>query len=124
MNAGGPDYTDPVGNLWETDAGYYNTGSAYFNDVAIANTDRDPLYQNERWDPASGEEMLYRFPTPPGTYTVRLHFAEIYSDSASVGSRIFDVTIEGEPVLTGYDIYAAAGFGTAILRRSLLAIER
>jgi hypothetical protein len=45
--------------------------------------------------------------TPGATYTVRLHFAEIYWSSA--GQRVFNVKINGTQVLTNFDIIAAAG---------------
>ncbi len=48
-----------------------------------------------------------------GTYIVRLHFAEIYDGVAFVGGRVFDVSIEGQPVLTSYDVFADAGYLTA-----------
>src|SRR6185437_10837286 len=41
------------------------------------------------------------------TYTVRLHFAEEYWTTA--GSRIFNVSINGQQVLTNFDILATAG---------------
>jgi hypothetical protein len=45
--------------------------------------------------------------TPGASYTVRLHFAEIYWNSA--GQRLFNVAINGATVLSDFDIYAAAG---------------
>jgi hypothetical protein len=41
------------------------------------------------------------------SHTVRLHFAETYW--ALAGSRIFNVIVNGTPVLTNFDIFAAAG---------------
>lgn len=41
------------------------------------------------------------------SHTVRLHFAETYFSAA--GSRKFNVTINGQPVLTNFDIFATAG---------------
>ncbi len=49
---------------------------------------------------------------PPGTYDVVLHFAEVYwgvARSGGVGSRKFNVDIEGQRKLTEYDIFAKAG---------------
>ena len=40
-------------------------------------------------------------------HTVRLHFAEIYWTAA--GLRVFNVSTNGMPVLTNFDIFAAAG---------------
>jgi len=45
--------------------------------------------------------------TAGSSHTVRLHFAETYWGTA--GSRIFNVSINGTPVLTNFDIFAAAG---------------
>jgi hypothetical protein len=45
--------------------------------------------------------------TVGSSHTVRLHFAETYWGTA--GSRIFNVTINGTPVLTNFDIFATAG---------------
>ena len=44
---------------------------------------------------------------PGGSYTVRLHFAEIYWNGP--GRRLFNVAINGTQVLTNFDIFAAAG---------------
>ncbi|MBN2474783.1 MAG: PQQ-binding-like beta-propeller repeat protein [Pirellulales bacterium] len=43
----------------------------------------------------------------PRKYHVRLHFAEV--DDRQPGQRIFDVTLQGEPVLRGFDVAKAAG---------------
>lgn len=45
----------------------------------------------------------------PGSYEVRLHFAEIYSGVQAVGKRVFDVAIEGVTVLNDYDVFADVG---------------
>ena len=45
--------------------------------------------------------------TPAGSYTVRLDFAEIYWTAA--GQRLFNVSINGQQVLTNFDIFATAG---------------
>jgi chitodextrinase len=44
---------------------------------------------------------------PGSSHTVRLHFAETFF--SSVGSRTFNVSINGTQVLTNFDIFAAAG---------------
>ncbi|QHI70672.1 malectin domain-containing carbohydrate-binding protein [Tichowtungia aerotolerans] len=113
VNAGGSDYTDPDGNYWQTDDGFYNTGTAYSTNVTVNGTNMEPLYQDERWDDTNTPEMVYSFPVEPGSYVVRLHFAEIFPGNAEPGSRIFDVLIEGQEALQNYDIVADTGFQTA-----------
>jgi PKD repeat protein len=62
------------------------------------------VYQTERYG-----NFTYTFSslTPGMTYTVRLHFAEIWWNSA--GQRIFNVAINGQQSLANFDIFAAAG---------------
>lgn len=65
------------------------------------------IYQGERY----GSSFSYTLPnlTPGKSYTVRLHFAETYY--TTTGGREFNVLINGKPVLTNFDIVAAAGAG-------------
>jgi len=66
------------------------------------------IFQTGRYDQAGGKDMIWTMPVPSaGTYKVRLYFAETYWTAA--GRRTFDVTINGTKVLTGFDIFAAAG---------------
>lgn len=44
---------------------------------------------------------------PGSSHTVRLHFAETYF--STVGSRTFNIDINGTEVMTNFDIFAAAG---------------
>ena len=123
VNAGGSDYTDPQGNYWEKDTGYYNTGINFSTTSAISGTTMQPLYQDERWDEANTPEMVYSFPVEPGSYVVRLHFAEIFADNSEPGARVFDVGIEGETALTNYDIANDAGFETAVVKELYTQVE-
>jgi hypothetical protein len=41
------------------------------------------------------------------SHTVRLYFAEPSADKA--GERVFDVLLQGKPVLSGFDVFASAG---------------
>ncbi|NCC51260.1 MAG: hypothetical protein EOM20_08600, partial [Spartobacteria bacterium] len=110
VNAGGGAYTDSQSRAWSSDAGFFNTGNANSTASAIAGTDMQALYQSERWDGGESPEMLFSFPVEPGDYRVRLHFAEIYSGASSVGDRVFDVKLNGQTVLTDYDIVADVGY--------------
>lgn len=61
------------------------------------------MYQSERW----GKYLCYSLTTVAGsTYNLTLKFAELYF--ATAGSRIFDVYVNGVPVLKNFDKYQAA----------------
>ncbi len=62
------------------------------------------VYQYEYY----ANDFTYTFPVPKdGHYLVRLHFAEVFDNGA--GNRLENIAINGEPVLTDFDIFAAAG---------------
>jgi len=101
VNAGGPAYTDLQGNLWSADTGF-SGGGIYSVTSTITGTTAPALYQDERYGAFS-----YQFPVVNGTHTVILKFAELYFTSTS--QRTFNVSINGQTVLTNFDIVAAAG---------------
>ena len=114
VNAGGEAYTDATGQAWFADQEYI-TGSLWgydYGEIAskpdpIANTEDDVLFQSERHG-AGG----YRFEVPAvGRYRVKLLFAEIVYNEAQ--KRIFDVTIENEPVIDDLDLFATFGYNVA-----------
>jgi glucan endo-1,3-alpha-glucosidase len=88
----------------------FNTGNAFSSSTAIdlsaaANGAPAAVYASCRWAPS----FSYTIPglTAGGHYTVRLHFAELTWTAA--GQRKFNVAINGTSVLSGFDIFAAAG---------------
>jgi len=110
INAGGPQVTTS-GVTWSADQYFSGTSGAYQNAVPIAGTNDDVLYQSERY----GTNFTYNIPVDSGTYTVNLHFAEIFFSSS--GSRVFNVDIENsQGVLTNYDIVADVGPATAAVK--------
>ncbi len=115
VNAGGPAYTDTNGQVWAPDTGFYNTGHTYSVAAGIGGTDDPALYQTERFDRPADPNTRYSFPVSPGTYTVRLHFAEIFAGITPANPRIFDVAIEGQLVLDDYDLLSSVGFRVATI---------
>ena len=85
---------------------YASGGAVFSTDQPIAGTEDDALYQTERYG-----RFTYNLPVANGQYTVKLHFAELYWNSA--GQRVFDVAAEGSPVLQAYDIVRKVGPLTA-----------
>ncbi len=87
----------------------YSGGTSYsttasINTSGVSNPAPQAVYQTERYG-----NFTYTLPNliPGAQYTVRLHFAEIYWTSS--GQRLFNVSINGQQVLSNFDIYAAAG---------------
>ena len=109
---------DSSGNVWAADRRYsaggfgYTDGDPYTTTSTIAGTTDSALYQTNRHAGA----FSYLFDVPNGAYQVRLRFAEIYPASFATGRRVFNVAIEGTPVLQNFDAYALVGGNAAINR--------
>jgi hypothetical protein len=121
VNSGGGKYTDRDGNVWSADSGY-NTGHIAVTSGSISDTADDPLFQTQRWDDASGQELTYSFNVPDGDYEVNLYFAETYSGVFYPNGRVFDVSLEGYIVDHNLDIYREAGKNTAHMRSYLVTV--
>jgi len=107
--AGGPSTVDSSGNSWAADTRFLG-GYAYpTTAVSTISGTADPgLYQTERYgDLFNQNAFSYSFPVPAGLYQVTLKFTE--TDFAASGKRIFNVSINGSPVLSNFDIYADSG---------------
>jgi predicted alpha-1,2-mannosidase len=73
-------------------------------DTSAPHAAPDAVYQSERY----ASDFTYSFPVPANEhYVVRLHFAEIFDNGA--GMRLENIALNGQPVLTNFDIFAAAG---------------
>jgi hypothetical protein len=88
---------------------YFSGGRTYattsaIDTAAVSNTAPQAVYQSERYG-----NFTYTVPqlVPGAAYTVRLHFAEIWWNAA--GKRLFNVSINGQQVLSNFDVYANAG---------------
>jgi len=119
INSGGP----AVGSF-VADTGF-SGGSAYsannpINTSGAANPAPTAVYQSERF----GKTFSYLFSGLANTtpYVLRLHFAEVYwgavgGGSGGVGSRVFNVAVNGASLLSNFDIYATAGGANIALER-------
>lgn len=73
-------------------------------ETSVPNAAPSEIYQYERYS----SDMTYRFPVPTGkTYTVRLHFAELFDSNK--GERVEDIFLGGKLILKNFDILAEAG---------------
>ncbi|MEJ5265203.1 MAG: endo-1,4-beta-xylanase [Bacteroidales bacterium] len=94
----------PFGIAFDLYENEYNFGNSYSTTATINASADNEIYQTERWYAS----LSYAIPVPKSkSYTVTLKFAEIYFTTA--GSRLFDVYIEGQKVLSNFDVLAAAG---------------
>jgi hypothetical protein len=111
-----PIFKDEEGNVWTGDRYFEGGGVTELPNQHIARTRNPELYLTARTGVFS-----YKIPLAPGTYELRLHFAETtYSPASSLGggenSRVFDIQLNGSPLLKQFDIVSDAGANTADVR--------
>jgi N-acetylneuraminic acid mutarotase len=137
INAGGPQLSgspvwaadtetapSPYGNATDTGNNTFSTTQTInVSDPSVPSDMPMALFQTERWDPETAPEMQWHFPVTPGSYEVRLGFAEIYSGAQSVGARVFDVSIEGNVVLDNYDIFQNVGGYKAVVKSFVVSSD-
>jgi hypothetical protein len=119
VNAAGPaEQAGDSGPDWATDAGLVSGGNAAdwgstvpMDTTVPAGTPAD-VFATERWGAQD-----WNFPVPAGRHvTVRLYFANQYSGTSQPGQRVFNVLIDGQTVLSNFDIVASAGDSTGTMR--------
>jgi N-acetylneuraminic acid mutarotase len=121
INCGGGRQT-VGGTVFEEDA--YFTGGKIFTNPAIgdvAGTEKDVLYRKERSASEDRGSFSYNIPLNAGTYTVRLHFVELWwgatgGGEGGPGKRVFNLFLEGQSGLTNFDIYQEAGAMRAVVK--------
>jgi len=102
-------YVDHAGKVWNPDT-YFSGGSAAQSSVQHIWRTQDPIiYRSSRQG-----DFSYNIPLKPGTYELRLHFAEtVYgpenAGGGGEGSRTMTVSANGEIVLRDFDVLADAG---------------
>jgi hypothetical protein len=102
-------YQDHLGYLWGGDRFYTGGTNISFATPAVQLTRDLEIYRNAREG-----DFSYDIPLKPGNYELRLHFAENYygasqPEGGGEASRLINVTANGKPLLTLFDIIADAG---------------
>ncbi|MBS1829192.1 MAG: hypothetical protein JST93_28075 [Acidobacteria bacterium] len=105
--------TDHAGKLWEIDR-YYNGGRQLSDGELVSGSGDPELFLWQRYG-----SFTYRFPVPPGRYTLRLLFAETFfgpnnRGKGGLGSRIFNVYSGGTTLLKRFEIFREAGERRAV----------
>jgi beta-glucanase (GH16 family) len=88
--------------------------------VGILDPAPQAVYQTERYG-AFGYTVTGLIPS--SIYSIRLHFAETTSNYTSAGDRLFNVSVNGNQVLTNYDIFANAGSADQAVIPQVLGIS-
>ena len=89
-------------------------GRETYNQIANAAPYSDAIYQIQRTNPTN---LPLNVNLPNGDYTITFHFAELYMLS-DVGENLMNVNIEGNTVLSNFDIYASSGGLYKAVRRT------
>ena len=97
-----------------TAGGGTNTTTQTISTTGVTNPAPAAVYQTERYG-AFG--YVYTGLLPSSTYNVRLHFAEGVATHNATGDRLFNVSVNGNQVLTNYDIFANAGLNQAVIQQ-------
>ena len=95
-------YTGPIGNTG--DPGLYRTYRGYIG----------ALPQDQR-------RLTFTIPINNGTYSVKLHFAELYNSQP--GQRVFDASVNTQLRIANLDIVAASGGAHQALVRQLDGVQ-
>jgi hypothetical protein len=101
INCGGPAYTASDGTAWSADE-FFTGGDLAYTGYLITGTPDYTLYRSARRGLYGN--FSYAIPLANGTYTLTLKFAEIMYTAQ--GQRVFNVTVNGAPVLSNFDILA------------------
>ena len=85
---------------------YSTGGTAHSTTSSISNVAEGALFQSERYGTYG-----YEIPVTNSTYTIELHFAEIYQ--TTVGRRSFNLAVEGAQEMYQVDLYSLIGANAA-----------
>ena len=123
------------GSVWGADFGYNHQSVAFQCDLLNGVCDNlggiddifgcqdentEDIFRCEHFSSANLSELSYSFDVPDGSYVVNILFGNVYRFTSQVGSRLFDVAIEGAVVLDDFDQVAAAGGSAIMINRAIL----
>ena len=109
---GGADWVTPgqASGVAVSGGSTYSTGNGITLDSTVPSGTPESVFQSELYG-----DMQWEFDVSSGTtYEVRLYFAEVFQTSD--GDREFDVSVEGQQVLSGYDIHAEVGHDVGTMK--------
>jgi Malectin domain len=100
-------YVDKQGRVWEPDL-YARGGLLVARTKPVEGAADPELFRGERYG-----NVRYVIPVPPGRYGVTLYFAEAWFGPdtparGGVGSRVFDILVNGVAMRRGFDVFKEA----------------
>ena len=128
LNCGGANYIDSAGNIWTSDEGYAaGSKKVRYSPAATSCLSGNPdleMYSTHRvYVKRKGPSLGYHIPVPqPGVYQLTLHFLDLYDSSQGVGLRMFDISVQGNPMVLNHDIFASGQLSTHTCTPSLVVL--
>jgi len=124
VNVGGPNYTDPAGHVWISDAAFTSDGNPGTPATpAIAYTNLDPMYWARRYGSATGTPVTLQLPVAePAQYVVRLHFAETTDEVYMRNQRVFSVLLDDAILVKDVDVLKELGNYKPLVRQASVYI--
>jgi hypothetical protein len=113
INAGGGASGNFVADTDFNQGNQYSDTSTSIDTSGVSNPAPQSVYQTCRWN----SSFTYTIPglTAGASYTIRLDWAELTWQAA--GQRLFNVAINGNTVLSKFDVYATAGYKKALAKQ-------
>lgn len=110
------------GAFWSADR-FVEGGQTVLRHKAVVTDGSPNVYGGERYG-----DFRYVIPVASGRYRLRLHFAETWFGSANSEeggerSRVFDVYLNGRPLLLDFDVFRTAGGENVGIIREFSGIE-
>lgn len=102
INVGGPAVTDANGTVWSADT---CTGDL---PISISGVYTSPIYNDAGFN-AGAAPITCNFVVVPGLYNVVFGLIEPFTSFNTPKRRIFDILINGLPIVSAVDIFARAG---------------
>jgi hypothetical protein len=114
--------SDSDGHLWAGDE-YYSGGTSVSRRNFVLNGSDKALFQGERYG-----NFFYHLPVAPGKYRLTLYFAETWfgvpgSNAPALGSRLFNVFVNGEAFLRNFEIAKEAGGANRAIAKSFDGLQ-
>ncbi len=112
-------FRDRFGNIWSADQ-YVSGGVATATPAIPIDYAIEPRLFTHRRVCAAGDRFEYAIPLRPGTYDLRLHFAESSSSGRQQkleeGARTTNIYLNGRLAVRGLDVFGQVGFNAALVK--------